>query len=267
MTAHRRNLGRGVAELPAPPRLSALVVAHDEEAQLADCLERLAFADEIVVVLDKCTDGSKDIARRFTDRLVEGAWELEGPRRNAGIAACSGDWVLEVDADERVPPALAEEIRRVIAASPYDWHDVPVDNYIGERLVRHGWGGSFGKPAYPGLFRKGAKHWGDDRVHPRLSWRGRKGPALANRLDHYVDHDISDMIRRLDRYSTARAKDLRERGGLGPAFPYVRRMVTRFWTCYVMRGGWREGAYGFLVALFAGLYPILSYLKARLEKE
>src|SRR3546814_9424914 len=95
----------------AAPRLSALVVAHDEEARLADCLDALRFADEIVVVLDRCTDGSKAIAARYTDRAVEGAWPNEGERRNAGIDACTGDWSFEVDADERVPQELADRIR------------------------------------------------------------------------------------------------------------------------------------------------------------
>ncbi len=116
--------------------LSALVVVHDEEAQLAACLERLAFADEIVVVLDRCSDGSRGIAARFTDRLVEGGWEREGERRNTGIDACRGDWILEIDADERVSPALAEEIRRTIASSCHAYHHIPVDNYIGDHLVR-----------------------------------------------------------------------------------------------------------------------------------
>ena len=80
--------------------------------QLADCLSCLGFADEIVVVLDRCDDRSPEIARRFTDRVIEGAWEREGERRNAGIAACRGDWVLEIDADERVGPELAAEIAR-----------------------------------------------------------------------------------------------------------------------------------------------------------
>jgi len=250
------------------PRLTALVVVHDEEARLPACLEHLRFADELVVVLDRCTDGSAEIARRFGARLVEGGWEREGPRRNTGIAACSGPWILEVDADEHVPPALAEEIRAVIAGSAFDWHEIPVDNFIGRRLVRHGWGGSYGKAAYPGLFRKGAKRWGDDRVHPALTWTGRKGPMLTQRLLHYVDRDISDMIRRLDAYSTARARDLRERGETwGSAPANVRRMVSRFFKCYVRRGGWREGGYGFLIAVCAALYPMLSHLKARYETD
>ncbi|MBV9521640.1 MAG: glycosyltransferase family 2 protein [Alphaproteobacteria bacterium] len=252
---------------PPPHLLSALVVAHDEEAQLAKCLERLAFADEIVVVLDRCTDGSRAIAERFAARIVEGAWEREGERRNAGIAACGGEWILEVDADERVSPALAEEVRRVAASSRFDWHEIPVDNYVGDRCIRWGWGASFGRSAYPGLFRKGAKRWGPQRVHPALAFSGRKGPALAERLDHYVDRDLSDMLQRLDRYTSARAKDLREAGAIGSYGANIRRIFSRFWKCYVARRGYREGPYGFMIALCAGLYPILSYLKARLESE
>ena len=250
------------------PKLSALVVVHNEEERLPACLDRLGFADEIVVVLDKCTDGSRDIALRYGARIVEGRWDIEGDRRNTGIRACSGDWVLEVDADERVPAALAEEIRRVIATTRYDWHEILVDNYIGERRVRHGWGASYGKAAYPGLFRREAKTWGRDRVHPSLTWRGRKGPMLVNRLDHYVDRDISDMIRRLDAYSTAKARDLRDRGETWGSFASnLRRVVSRFFKCYVRRKGYREGGYGFVIAVCAALYPMLSHLKAKYEKD
>lgn len=252
--------------MSAAPSLSALVVIHNEEARLADCLDRLRFADEIVVVLDRCTDRSAEIARRYTDRLIEGAWELEAGRRNAGIDACRGDWILEVDADERVSPALAAEIRAVVASSTHDRHLIPVDNYIGTQLVRHGWGGSFGKGAYHGLFRKGAKRFGAGRVHPQLELSGQQGPTLTNRLEHMVDRNISDMIRRLDRYTTARAQDLRERGDPDPTRTYVRRFFTRIYKCYIRDKGYREGGWGVLIAFFGGLYPLLSHLKAKLEK-
>jgi glycosyltransferase involved in cell wall biosynthesis len=249
------------------PLLSAVVVVHDEEAQLAECLKTLGFVDELIVVLDRCTDRSKEIARSFTSHLVEGAWEREGPRRHAGIDACHGAWVLEVDADERVTPALADEIRRTAERSTVSWHLIPVDNYIGDRLVRHGWGASFGKGAFAGFYRNGAKRWGDGRVHPQVTLSGSQGPTLKAHLVHLVDRNISDMLRRLDRYTTARAKDLRESGHIGSYRRNVRRIFSRFWKCYVARRGYREGPYGFLIALCAGLYPILSYLKARLEKE
>ncbi|GGF58482.1 alpha-L-glycero-D-manno-heptose beta-1,4-glucosyltransferase [Terasakiella brassicae] len=249
------------------PKLSVLITAHNEEDRLASCLETLSFVDEIVVVCDKCTDATEEIARRYTDKVFVGAWRLEGERRNTAISYCSGDWVFEIDADEHMTPELAAEIRQTIETTSFDWHEVLVDNYIGDRLVRHGWGASFGKAAYPGLFKKGVKEWGPERLHPSLKWSGKKGPMLKGRIKHYVDRNISDMIRRLDSYSTARAKDLRESGKVGSFANNLRRLFSRFFKCYVSRKGYKEGGYGFLIALFAGMYPLLSYLKATLEKE
>lgn len=250
----------------AAPSLSALVVAHNEEGQLAECLAALAFADEIVVLLDRCTDRSREIAGRFADQCVEGAWPREAPRRNAATAACTGEWIFEVDADERATPALAAEIRAVIAQSTASWHLVPIDNYIGDRLVRWGWGAFFGRSAHAALYRRGVKSWADDRVlHASVSLAGPQGPNLEQRLVHYVDRNISDMLLRLDRYTTLRAQDLRESGDIGSFAHNLRRIASRFWKCYVGRRGYREGQYGFLIALCAALYPILSYLKARLE--
>ncbi len=248
------------------PVLSALVVAHNEEAQLADCLRTLDFTDELVVVLDKCTDDSKSIAQAFGARLVEGAWEIEGHRRNAGLAACNGTWILEVDADERANETLGAEIRAAIAGKDGGYFLLPFDNYIGERLVRHGWGGSWGVSAAPRLSAKGAKTWGEQRIHPSLSLSGPRR-WLKTPIRHNVDRNISDMLQRLDRYTTAKAADLRASGDIGSLGSNIRRMFSRFGKCYLARKGYREGAYGFLIALMAALYPILSHLKARLEQD
>ncbi len=246
-------------------RLSALVVAHDEERQLGECLGGLRFCDEIVVLLDRCSDGSREVALRYTERVVEGAWPIQGHRRQAGVDACRGAWIFETDADERVSPELAAEVRATIEGSGFDVHRVPYDNYVGKRLVRYGWGAQFGVGSKSCLYRKGVKSWGAERVHPKLVWQAgvRQGPPLRHRMVHFVDRDISDMIQRLDRYTTARALDLRDSGDIGSAFHNYRRIVSRFWKCFVGRKGYREGGLGFLIALCAALYPILSYLKAR----
>lgn len=249
---------------PDEPTLSALVVVHNEEEQLAECLERLAFADEIVVVLDKCTDDSDTIAALFTDRLIEGSWDIEGERRNKGREECTGDWILEVDADERVTPELAAEVRAALKTDTANYYLVPFDNYIGETRVRYGWGAAWGVSAAPRLSRKDCKRWGLERIHPGLDLTGPEG-RLTERMIHYVDRDISDMILRLDRYTTVRAQDIRDNGNGGNFARNIRRIFSRFYKCYVGRKGYREGKYGFLIALFAGLYPILSYLKAHLE--
>ncbi|MBO20929.1 MAG: glycosyl transferase [Rhodospirillaceae bacterium] len=253
------------------PRLSALVVAHNEEAELDDCLTALAFADEIVVVLDRCTDRSEEIARTYGAVIEVGAWEIEGARRNRGIEICTGDWILEVDADERVTDALSAHIRETIGRAPYGHFLIPYHNYVGDRLVEFGWGAAWGVTATVRLFANDSVHgpakiWGEQRIHPALELKGEAG-RLDVPMVHYVDRNISDMIHRLDRYTSARARDMRQTGELGSFARNVRRIFSRFWKCYVSRRGYREGQYGFLIALMAGLYPILSYLKAHLEDE
>ena len=247
-------------------KLTALVVAHNEEENLDACLAALSFADELVVVLDKCTDGSKAIAAKYTDHLIEGSWDIEGPRRHAGLDVCQGDWIFEVDADERVSPELAAEIQGTIATAPFGHFLIPYDNYIGTTLVRYGWGASWGVSATVRLFSKEAKIWGQQRIHPGVQLKGER-MWLKNRMVHLVDKDISDMIHRLDRYSTARARDLRASGEIGSFANNIRRLFSRFFKCYVGRKGYREGGYGFLIALMAGLFPLLSHLKARLEDD
>jgi glycosyltransferase involved in cell wall biosynthesis len=251
------------------PMLSALVVARNEERQLPACLETLRFADEIVVALDRSTDRSAEIAKSFGARVVEGAWPLEGERRTAGVAACRGDWVIEVDADERVTPALAEEVRRVIAATQGDaYFLIPIANHVGGRLVRFGWGAYNGAAMRAALYRPGGKIWGKGRVHPPVRYTGERR-RLEHPIAHYVDRDLSDMFRRLNSYTDAAAADAIERGQIPVFRSSFRRMFSRAWKSYVARRGYREGPYGVALALFSALYPMLTYLKVvtRLEAE
>ena len=249
------------------PAISALVVAHNEEHQIAACLDGLAFADEIVVVLDRCTDGTRALASARGAKLVEGAWPIEGDRRNAGIAACQGPWIFEVDADERVPAALADELRRAAASGVGDVFNLPIHNYVGGRWIRHGWGGLFGTNGKPAFFRKGTKTWGRQRIHPHLDISGRQGPALATGIIHHIDRDFSDMVRRFDRYTTARAADLRESREFRPFPTLARKCFSRFLKSYLTRRGYREGGIGILIALFAALYPLVSQMKAQFDDD
>lgn len=267
---HARASAAGARDRLEPaPRLTALTVAHNEEANLKACLAALAFADERVVVLDRCTDRSREVALAAgAERIVEGAWPIEGDRRNAGIDAASGDWILEVDADERVPEALAREVRAAILTSPPGYWLVKFDNYIGARRVRYGWGAYIGASAGPRLFSRGAKRWGRQHVHPSLELGDRRG-MLDTPIDHLVDDNISDMLARFDRYTTANARDLVASGRAEKETlaRNVRRIPSRFYKAWVRRKGYREGGYGVLVAVLAGLYPLVSWLKATLEKE
>ena len=241
-------------------KLSALVVARNEAVQLGACLETLRFADEIVVLLDRSTDGSAAIARGAGAKLVEGAWDLEGPRRNAGYAACAGPWILEVDADERMTPALTAEIAVALAAPKADYFLVPMANHIGGRLVRYGWGAYNGVAAKPVLFRKGAKRVLGGRVHPKIELHGQRR-TLENPMLHFVDRDFSDLFARLNRYTDLAALDARDAGRKPNVVQAFRRFWSRGWKSYIARRGYREGAYGMALALFSALYPLLIELK------
>mgnify|MGYP001267315493 FL=1 len=126
-------------------KLSALIIVHNEGKQLNECLKTISFADEIIVILDKCSDSSEEIAKKFTKNIFRGSWQLEGDRRNYGIKKCSNSWVFEIDADERVPILLQNEIRKCIDRNIYDYYLIPVNNYIGKNIVKYGWGAYFGK--------------------------------------------------------------------------------------------------------------------------
>ena len=247
---------------PSSARLSILIVAHNEERDLPGCLASAAFADEVVVVLDRSTDGSKAICAAAGAVIVEGAWPIEGPRRHAGIDACAGPWILELDADERVTPALARELREILQdAAPGAWL-VPIENYIGTRKVRYGWGAYNGVPSKWSLFTKGSKSWGDQRVHPATRLDGARG-RLVHPIVHYDDSSLTDTFARLNRYSELAAADLADAGRAPSGLATFRRMITRFWKSYVSRGGWREGFYGVALGTFSALYPLFVYLKVR----
>ena len=111
-------------------KISALVVAHNEENKLATCLKKLVHADELVVVLDKTNDKSEIIAESFGAKVFKGSWNIEANRRNFGIKKCLGDWILEIDADEHVPKPPFTEIRKKIKNAKPGYFLIPFDNYV-----------------------------------------------------------------------------------------------------------------------------------------
>lgn len=244
-------------------KLSALVVAHNEQAILDECLKRLAFADEIVVVLDRCTDGSKGIALDHGARIIEGTWEIEGERRTTGINTCTGPWILEVDADEWIEIPLANEIQEAVQNDHGDFHFMPMHNLVHGKWVRHGWMAALAPDLKGSLFRKGHKAWGMDRVHPGVSFDGTRGLDFENGIQHHLADDISSLVRRFNRNTTNRALDLVDRQDFGRTRTMVRKTFSRFWKCYVSRKGYKEGGIGLLISILSALYPLVAHLKAK----
>ncbi len=244
-------------------KLSAVIVAHNEEKKIADCLRSLSFVDEIVVILDKCTDGTKEVVQKFTDKIVEGSWDLEGARRNVAVNAAKGEWILELDADERISSELAAEILQAINASKPCAFVVPIANYIGKRYVRYGWLRTIGVLSRQTLAYRGLKKYHEDkRLHPTAELNA-EIKYLQNPIIHLVDDDISDLLARFNRYTSWRAFDMVTTGKTRVSlFKAMLGFKLRFVKSFLFKKGYKEGRLGLLLAVLAGLYPLVSYLKA-----
>jgi hypothetical protein len=244
-------------------RLSALVCVQNQEAQLTDCLRKLSFCDEVVVVADRCTDRSQEIARRFGAVVIDGIFPLENQRKQAGVEACTGEWILEIDPDELVDAAVAWEIRCVLQMRPAgDWYDLPIDNYVGSTLVRDGWTGALSARREPRLYKRGLKAWEPRRVNAPAVLAGRSGGALKGAIRRSLGRDAGGLVERLNRLAALTAEDLADTGATSALAGGVARGMGAFLKGFVVKGGWREGRLGFLVAMLSALFPLLSRMRA-----
>jgi hypothetical protein len=245
-------------------RLSALVCVQNQDAQLSACLRALSFCDEVIVVADRCTDRSQDIARRQGAKLVDGIFPLESQRKAAGLDACSGDWILELDADEVVDRALAWEIRAVLQMKPVaDCYEIPIDNYVGDVLVREGWSTGLSSARGVRLYKRGMKAWRPRRIDDGQALEGATPGQLKGALRRTLGPDIGGLFERLNRLTGLAAEDLADRNQPEPRKAGVTTAVSQFLGSYVARGGWREGRLGLLVALLNAMYPLVTQMRAR----
>lgn len=244
-------------------RLSALVCVQNQDAQLSECLRRLSFCDEIVVVADRCTDRSQEIARRHGAIVIDGIFPLESQSKTAGVEACSGDWILEIDPDEVVDAALAWEIRAVLQMRPAgDWYELPIDNYVGETLVRDGWTGALSARREARLYKRGLKAWEPRRVNAPAVMAGQSGGALTGAIRRTLGRDVGGLMERLNRLTALNAEDMADDGRVGGVASGLAGGVSAFFRGYLARGGWREGRLGLLTALLSALYPMVSLMRA-----
>ena len=242
-------------------KISALIITKDEERQIADCLASLVFADEIVVVDSGSSDRTEEICRRDPRvRWFREPWQGFGPQKNSALEKARNEWVFSVDADERVTPELAAEIASLDrAAANADGFRVPRRSFFGTRCVRHGgW--------YPDytirLWRRGAGRFVDRSVHEVVRVQGEVG-TLRGDLLHYTYRDTEDFLRRMNRYSTLAAGELRRQGARATMFDLALRPPFTFFRMFVLRAGFLDGGLGFRLAVLYAMYTFSKYSKLR----
>ncbi len=238
--------------------LSVVIIVKNEEKRIADCLESVKWADEIVVVDDMSTDRTVEITRRYTDKVFQRKMEIEGVHRNYAYSLAGNEWVLSLDADEKVSPELKDEIARVInEGTECSVFAIPLRNYIGDYWVR--WGGWY--PAYKDrLFRKGHFRYEEVDVHPRPIYDGKCG-RLKGDIIHYSYEDFSELIGSLNGQTSKEAQKWIATGRKMSLAKALWRAVDRLFRSFIAKKGYRDGVVGLMVALNGSFYQILSYAK------
>lgn len=228
-------------------RLSVIVITRNERANIVDCLSSVDFADEIVVVDNASTDGTADLAGAFGALVsVTPDWPGFGPQKNRALGLAKGDWILSIDADERVTPELRLEILAIIAdARSLDIYKFPrQSSYCGQFMMHSGW-----SPDYvTRLFRSGCAKFSDDLVHERLVSSSPIG-QLRSQLRHLSFPDFESVLDKVNRYSSAGAASLTAKSKPANLWSAIGHGAWAFVRTYFIRRGFLDGQLGLALAI------------------
>ncbi len=240
------------------PRLTVIVITKNEAANIGACLDSVAFADERIVVDDNSDDATVQIAAEKGARVVSHPFDGFGPQKNFALSHAQGDWVLAVDADERVTPELARAIRQAIVEEGADGYEIPrLSSFCGRQMRHSGW--------FPDhvlrLFRRERARFTNDIVHERVVCEGRVA-RLSQALLHVPVVRLEDALSRMDRYSTAGAKMLDAKGKRVTFMSGIGHGLWTFLRTYILRAGFLDGREGFLLAVANAEGTYYRYMKA-----
>ncbi|MGE0072351.1 MAG: glycosyltransferase family 2 protein [Thiomonas sp.] len=241
------------------PRVSAILITRNEQHNIAACLSGLSWCDEVIVVDSGSSDATVELARSLGARVeVRTDWPGYGQQKNRALDLAQYDWVLSIDADERVSAELAAEIRQAIARPDApDAYCMPrLSSYCGQFMRHGGW--------YPDrvvrLFRRGTARFSDDVVHESVQATGRVG-RLQHDLLHISYRSLDDVLDKMNRYSSAGAAKLASRGRRGGLTTALGRSAWAFFRTYVLRRGFLDGRLGFVLACSIAQETWYRYLK------
>ena len=224
----------------ARPPLSAVIITRNAASQLSECLESLDFCDEILVVDSGSEDGSVELARACGARVIESEWRGFGPQKRFAVEQAAHDWVLCVDADERVTPELRSAIEMALASSSHSAYRFPRRNRFLGRYLRHGEG-------YPDwslrLFDRRRGRWSDDAVHEKVVTDAAVG-TLEGDLLHDSAETLDAYLAKQDRYTTLAAQQAVAAGRSSGAARMLLSPLVRFFKFYFFRLGFLDGLPG-----------------------
>jgi glycosyltransferase involved in cell wall biosynthesis len=241
--------------------LSVILITKNEADNIRACIESVAWVDEIIVVDSGSTDGTVAICKELGAQVHEHDWPGFGVQKNRALGYATKEWVLSLDADERVTPELRAEIEGILKAEQVeDSYLVPrLSNYCGRFMYHSGWYPDL----LPRLFKRGKARFSDDLVHERLIVEGSSG-KLKGLLLHYAFDGMEEVLHKVNQYSTAGAAMMHKRGRKASLSGAVLRGLWSFFRTYILRGGILDGREGFMLAVSNAEGTYYRYLKLML---
>lgn len=247
--------------------LSVVILAKNEETRIIGCINSvLGWVSEVIIIDDESVDGTVEVAQALGVKVITRKMNIEGEQRNWAYRQAGNEWVLSLDADERVSEKLKDEIIRTVNSNPgYNAFTIPRRNFIGDYWLR--WGGQY-PAAQLKLFRKNKFKWEEAEVHPRACLVGECG-HLTYDLVHYTYRDWADFLKKLNNQTTLEAKKWYKEFQVNPKKAGYKmnlihalwRTLDRFIRAFFVKKGYRDRFIGFMAAYFASLYQIVSYAK------
>src|SRR5579871_2346468 len=240
--------------------LTAVILTFNESDNVEACIDSVNWADSVVVFDSFSTDDTISRAKKSGAQVIQHRFENYTVQRNAALAAVSADWILFIDADERSSPEQAGEIRAAIADSPYDGYWIPRHNYIFGKLIRHtGW-----FPDYQlRLLRRDHAHYDTSReVHELVVLDGEAG-YLKTPFIHYNYRNLSQFIRKQERYTDYAAQEMYRQGTRVKPQNYVLQPLRHFWWRFVTLQGYLDGLHGLRLSLLMSWYEYQKYVRLR----
>jgi (heptosyl)LPS beta-1,4-glucosyltransferase len=241
------------------PPVTATIITKDEADTIADALRSLAWADEIIVVDAESTDETVTIARQFTSRVYVRAWKGYVDQKNHAASLATHDWIFSLDADERVPRELADEIRALLKSEPKvrGFRMPRVSFYLG-RWMRT-------TDMYPDyqlrLYDRRHAHWDGMYVHESVALNTGLAGYLKSELQHYPYKDLSEHLIRMDRYTTLAARQMFEKGKRATRLELLFHPPAAFARNYILKRGFRDGKPGLIISLVNSYYVMLKFAK------
>ena len=244
--------------------LAVIVITKNEARNIEACLQSVRFADQIVVLDSESTDGTAELAKSMGAELSQsGDWPGFGIQKNRALALANCDWVLSIDADERITPELQAEIKEVLDKPQFDVYSFPrLSSYCGQYMRHSGW--------YPDritrLFKRGSASFSNDLVHEKLITDREVGQLKAHLL-HQSFHDFEAVLDKANRYSTAGAQHLFLQGKKASIGQALGHGLWAFVRTYVLRLGFLDGRMGLLLAISNAEGTYYRYLKVWLMSQ